>query len=159
MTSLLRTFRASFTTGCAALHGSLNMRESIFLNNNEMVSFYWVDVEIERRGGDFLDALHPMFGAQERISHCELREQNTSTHRLQWQMADHSHSATVLIRVVPLCEFRVFQKVNNGRMNRSPGLVRLRHLSATQIRTIARLRQVSRVHRFIPGGASASPFA
>jgi hypothetical protein len=43
----LRTFRASSMTGCAALHGSLNMRESIFLNKNEMVSFYWVDVEVE----------------------------------------------------------------------------------------------------------------
>jgi hypothetical protein len=33
------------------------MRESIFLNKNEMVSFYWVDVEIGRGGGDFLYTL------------------------------------------------------------------------------------------------------
>jgi hypothetical protein len=44
MTSLLRTFTASSTTGCADLHGSLTMKESIVLNKNEMVSFYWVDV-------------------------------------------------------------------------------------------------------------------
>jgi hypothetical protein len=58
MTSLLRTFRASSTTGCAALHGSLNMKESVFLNKNEMVSFDWVDVEIGRGAGDFLYTLH-----------------------------------------------------------------------------------------------------
>jgi hypothetical protein len=33
------------------------MRESIFLNKSEMVSFYWVDVEIGRRGGAFLYTL------------------------------------------------------------------------------------------------------
>jgi hypothetical protein len=32
------------------------MRESIFLTTNEMVSFYFVDVEIAR-GGDCLDTL------------------------------------------------------------------------------------------------------
>jgi hypothetical protein len=56
ITSLLRTFRASSTTGCA-LHGSLNMRESIFLSKNKMVSFYWVDVEIGQGAGDFLYTL------------------------------------------------------------------------------------------------------
>jgi hypothetical protein len=30
------------------------MRESTFLNKNEMVSFFWVDVEIGRMAGDFL---------------------------------------------------------------------------------------------------------
>jgi hypothetical protein len=49
----LRRFRASSTTGCPALHGSLNMRESIFFNKNEMVSFYWVDLEIGRGAGTF----------------------------------------------------------------------------------------------------------
>jgi hypothetical protein len=34
------------------------MRESIFLNKNEMVFFYWVDVEIERGAGDFLDTVY-----------------------------------------------------------------------------------------------------
>jgi hypothetical protein len=29
------------------------MEESIFLNKNEMVSFYWVDVEIGREPGPF----------------------------------------------------------------------------------------------------------
>jgi hypothetical protein len=43
-------------TGCAALHGSLNIRESI-KNKNEMVSFYWVDVEIGRGPGL---SLHPV---------------------------------------------------------------------------------------------------
>jgi hypothetical protein len=55
--SILRTFRASSTTGCGALHGSLNMRESIFLNKNQKVSFYWVDVEIRRGRGL---SLHPV---------------------------------------------------------------------------------------------------
>jgi hypothetical protein len=44
-------------TGCIAFHGSLHMMESIFLNNNEMVSFCWVDVEIRRGRGL---ALHPV---------------------------------------------------------------------------------------------------
>jgi hypothetical protein len=35
------------------------MRESIFLNENEMVFFYWVDVEIGREAGDFLYTLYP----------------------------------------------------------------------------------------------------
>jgi hypothetical protein len=34
------------------------MRESIFLNKNEMVSFYWVNVEIGRGAGNFLDTLY-----------------------------------------------------------------------------------------------------
>jgi hypothetical protein len=51
------TFRASSTTGCTALHGSFNMKESIFLNKNEMVSFYWVDVEIGRGLGLSLHAV------------------------------------------------------------------------------------------------------
>jgi hypothetical protein len=41
-------FRASSTTGCAALHELLKMRENIFLNKKIMISFYWVDVEILR---------------------------------------------------------------------------------------------------------------
>jgi DNA-binding transcriptional regulator LsrR (DeoR family) len=34
------------------------MRESIFLNKNEMISFYWVDVEIGRGAGDFLYSVY-----------------------------------------------------------------------------------------------------
>jgi hypothetical protein len=34
------------------------MRESIFLNKNEMVSFDWVDMEIGRGVGDFLDTVY-----------------------------------------------------------------------------------------------------
>jgi hypothetical protein len=34
------------------------MRESVFLNKNEMVSFYSVDVEIGRGAGDFLYILY-----------------------------------------------------------------------------------------------------
>jgi hypothetical protein len=38
------------------------MRESIFLNKTEMVSFSWVDVEIGRGGGDFLYPLYLLRG-------------------------------------------------------------------------------------------------
>jgi hypothetical protein len=57
MSSLLKTFRASSTTGCAALHRSLKMRESIFLNKNEMVFFIgWMLRSDE--AGDFLYTLY-----------------------------------------------------------------------------------------------------
>jgi hypothetical protein len=59
MSSLLRTFRAYSTTECVALNGSLKMRENIFLNKNEMVSFYWVDVEIGR-GTAFTPCMYEM---------------------------------------------------------------------------------------------------
>jgi hypothetical protein len=38
------------------------MKKSIFLNKNEKVSFYWVDVEIGRRAGDFLYTLYDAIG-------------------------------------------------------------------------------------------------
>jgi hypothetical protein len=53
MNSLLRTFRASSPTGCAAFHRSWNMKENIFLNKTKWPLF-WVDMEIGRGAEDFL---------------------------------------------------------------------------------------------------------
>jgi hypothetical protein len=43
------------------------MRENIFLNNNEMVSVYWVDVEIGPGAGDFPSILNVMLCQNARI--------------------------------------------------------------------------------------------